>query len=130
MMDQQQHPAAGPPHAMQHPAVGPPHASPALGASVGGGAPHHPLLPDSAQHRSPFDSSYFIDPTKAAQLLQRLGLKGRIKPFGSYTSGLITKNSDLDVMYERAEEETTMAPVQILQKFHEGLQKLGRLGRG
>ncbi|CAD7959789.1 unnamed protein product [Amoebophrya sp. A120] len=71
------------------------------------------------------DSQWFIDPKRAKQLIEFVGLKGQLKPFGSYTSGLITKTSDLDVMYERHESEQHIIPVQILQKFMEALGKAG-----
>lgn len=146
---QQPMPHAGAPHHAQQGEPGPAGvAGRAPGAPPGTGGPHQqasaaphnqhsqhsqqpggqqPLLqsPSAMARQQRFDSGDFIDPAKAAALLARLGLRGKIKPFGSYTSGLITKNSDLDVMYERASEEQDLTPVQILQKFHDGLQKLG-----
>jgi DNA polymerase sigma len=58
-------------------------------------------------------------------LVKLLDLKGAIKPFGSYTSGLITRASDLDVMYERSDDERDLSSVVILQKFLEKLPVYG-----
>ena len=82
---------------------------------------------DGLQPKDTCDSSHFIDPKKAADLMSRIGLKGQVKPFGSYTSGLITKNSDLDVMYERHADEKDITPAAVLQRFRDKLPELGTL---
>ena len=102
-------------------------------APVHHSGPHHPAPPHQLQSPpAPVpviiiggDSNQFLDIASQREIVSFVGLKGSIKPFGSYTSGLITKTSDLDVMYERHESERDLGSVEILRKFVDNLAKLG-----